>query len=199
MRKLVTTVGSVGVTGLVAISLFAARGGVFGPLNDVCNGAMAALTAALAWRLYPWHRTQAPRQSGAVLGAAWAGALIAVVGSILVLLRVTGWYLAGLVSSFGYALIGVWLERVSAAAEQSGAWPRALARLGRVTGAISAVGLAAVPGILGGMDDVGAAPWWVSASLANGLGWLVMYPFWCLWLGRRLSTPAAARPEVMRA
>lgn len=196
MDFLAIATGAVGLTGTVSISLFFIVGGVFGTLNDVCNAVVAILTAALAWRLLPWQRTQAPQQSRVALGAAWAGALGAVAGSMLVIFRITGWYLAGLVTTFGYAFIGVWLASVSQAARRSLAWPRRLAQFGQVTGAIMAVGFLAAPGILAGVDDQAAAPWWVSLSLLGGLGWALLFPVWCLWLGRGRKSNEGARPRV---
>src|SRR5262249_59514609 len=89
---------------------------IFGWLIDLANGGEAILSALLAWRLLPWLRSRAPRSSHFSLMAAWLGALIAVIGSALIIFDVTGWYLAGLYTMFGYALIGVWVFAVSYAA-----------------------------------------------------------------------------------
>jgi hypothetical protein len=48
------------------------------------------------------------------------------------------------------------------------------------------VGLVSVPGILRGVDAQASAPWYVNAGYVGGLGWMLLYPAWCIWLGRVL-------------
>src|SRR5262245_61607314 len=115
-------IGAVTLLGIVSIVLFFAVGGVFGPLNDVCNGVEAILSAALAWTLYPLHREQSPRLGSFALCVAFIGALIATIGSALIIFDFTGWYLAGLYTMFGYALVGVWLFGLNYAALRSFTW-----------------------------------------------------------------------------
>lgn len=170
--------GGAGLLGIVTISLFYTVGGLFGPLNDLCNAALALLSAGLAWRLRP---RPGARLSGWLVGVAGLGAAIAVWGSVLVLSRRTGWYLAGLYSALGFAFIGLWLGRLSAVAA---AWPRGLARFGRLTGALMALGWLAVPGIVRAIDAPATAPWWAHAGYVGSLGWFLLYPLWCLGLGR---------------
>ena len=74
---------------------------------------------------------------------------------------------------------------------QSCSWPRRLAQLGLLTAACMAVGFLAGPGILGGVDDLDAAPWIVNSGLLGGLGWMFLYSFWRLWLGRVLVSNSA--------
>ena len=57
---LAVAIGAVTIIGIVAISLFYAVGGFFGPLNDLCNAAEAVLTGVLAWRCYPLYRAKSP-------------------------------------------------------------------------------------------------------------------------------------------
>jgi hypothetical protein len=172
-------------------------GGLFGPLNDVCNGVMAVLTAVLAWRLRDRNTLPAgPRQ--AAPGVAAAGAVIAVAGSALVIFRVTGWYLAGQVTAFGYALIGVWLVSASRAAERTLAWPRRLARLGQAAGGLMMLGFLTGPGILRGVDSMENAPWWVSLGLLGALGWLVLLPVWALYFARRAGPRGAPSREMAK-
>jgi hypothetical protein len=181
---LAITTGAVAIFAVVSIAFMFAVGGVFGLLNDLANGAEAILSALLAWRLLPWLRSQAPRSSHFSLMAAWAGALIAAIGSALIIFDVTGWYLAGLYTMFGYALIGAWLFGLNYAALRSAACPRRLAQLGLLTAICMALGILAGPGILGGVDDADAAPLLVNVGLLGSLGWMFMYPAWCLWFGR---------------
>ncbi len=172
--------------GVVSLVLFFAIGGVFGLLNDVCNGVEAILSVVLAWALYPLYRAQSPLSSRYALIAAWVGALIATTGSALIIFDFTGWYLAGLYTMVGYALVGMWLFGLNLAALRGFPWPRRLAQLGLLTAACIAIGFLAGPGILGGLDDADAAPWFVNLGLLGSLGWMFLYPFWCLWLGRLL-------------
>jgi hypothetical protein len=188
---LAITIGGVTFLGIASIILFFTVGGVFGALNDVCNGVEAILSAVLAWRMHRWLRSHAPRLSLFALITAWVGALIATIGSALIIRDVTGWYLAGLYTMFGYALIGVWLFGLNYAALQSFSWPRRLAQLGLLTAGCMAIGFLASPGILSGVDDTDAAPWFVNLGLLGSLGWMFLYPFWCMWLGRLLVSNSA--------
>jgi hypothetical protein len=50
-----------------------------------------------------------------------------------------------------------------------------------------AFGLAAMPGIFKGMDTMEAAPWFVRyIGQMGALGYLVLYPMWCILAGREL-------------
>ena len=196
---LASATGGAAIVGIVTISLFFIFGGIFGPLNDLCIALEAVLSALLAGRLHPWHHARSPRLSLFALIAAWLGALIAVLGSVLVIFRIRGWYLAGLYTTFGYAFIGLWLLGLSQAAQRSAAWPRRLAQLGKVSGFLMAVGFLAGPGILRGVDAMDAAPWWVNIGLLSGLGWFLLYPLWCLCLGRRFTARGETRPEASPA
>jgi hypothetical protein len=188
---LAITIGGVTFLGIATLMLLFTVGGVFGTLNDLCNGVEAILSAVLAWRMHPWLGSHAPRLNRFTLIAAGLGALIASIGSALIVLDVTDWYLAGLYTMLGYALVGVWLFGLNAAALQSSAWPRRLAQLGLLTAVCMAIGFLAGPGILGGVDVVDAAPWFVNLGLLGSLGWMFLYPCWCLWLGRLLVSNSA--------
>lgn len=187
--RIAIAIAVVELIGLVFITLFYSIGGLFGPLNDLCVGLGGILSGGLAWMLYPMHRSHAPRLSRFTLGAALIGACIAPVGSGLVILRVTGWFFAGLVTTFGYSLIGLWLLALSYSALRWRAFPRRLAQLGIIAGAITAIGLLASPGILVGTDAINSAQWFVLASMfLGGLGWAILYTIWCMWLGRLLAS-----------
>jgi hypothetical protein len=178
--------GVVALAGLVFIILFFTVGQPFGTLNDVCIGIAAITSGVLAWMLYPTHHASSPHLSLLALILALAGALVVAAGSALVISGVTGWFLAGLTMTAGNALIGLWLLALNDSARQSNPWPGGLVVFGLVTGAIMAVGLLAVPGIVRGIDVQDSAPWFVNAGFAGALGWLILYPTWCIWLGRTL-------------
>lgn len=195
MTFLTRLIGLVGLTGIVTISLYYTVRGPFGTLNDIGNGLMAVLTAVWAAWLHPRLSAEAPRPAGAALAAAWVGAVVAVAGSVLVIFGYTGWYLAGLVTALGYALIGIWVFGASRWAARSGAWPRRQARWGQVVGILMALGLLALPGILARVDNAARAPWWAHLGLAASLSWFGLYPLWCLWLAFR---PRARRLDARK-
>ena len=178
--------GGVTLLGIGALILFFTFGGFFGPLNDLCIAVEAILSGVLAWALYPLYRAQSPRLSRFALIAGSVGALIASAGSALVIFGVTGWFLAGLYSAFGYSLVGLWLVGLNYSALRHPLWPRRLAQFGLVIGLLMAVGFLTVPGILGGVDAFDTAPWYLNLGQLGGLGSFILYPFWCIWLGRLL-------------
>lgn len=193
------SITAVALMGLVFIALFFAIGGPFGTLNDICVGVGGILSARLAWMLYPMHRSRAPRGSRFVLAAAVLGACVVAVGSGLVIFKITDWFLAGLVTTFGYGLIGAWLLGLNSSLLRSTEFSRQLSLLGTVAGAVAAIGLLAFPGILARVDAAGSAPWFVSGSMyVGGLGWNILYAVWCMLLGRMLVTAGSA-PEVVEA
>jgi hypothetical protein len=77
-----------------------------------------------------WVTNRRKGWSTVALAFATLGAIVMVVGSTLIIFDITGWYLAGLVSSVGSALIGIWLlvanrlpsARSRAAARPDHAW-----------------------------------------------------------------------------
>jgi hypothetical protein len=77
-----------------------------------------------------------------------------------------------------------------AASGPAGVLRRGPARLGRLTGALMAVGVLALPGVLSGVDDLAEAPW--HSVVAEAIAWLgayVLLPTWCL----RLAGPPRRR------
>jgi hypothetical protein len=184
--------GAVGLLGLVFIILFFTVGQPFGTLNDICNGLAAVLSAVLAGMLYPKIQSQSPLLSQVTLAIAIFGAILALVGSYLAISGVSGWYLAGLYTVTGYALIGLWLLGLAYLALQDHSLPQGLAIFGLITGLILALGLVAILGIFRGLDDntyqvtIFNAIWWTSS-----LAYLTIYPAWCILLGRLLLSGSA--------
>ncbi|MDF2734729.1 MAG: hypothetical protein K0S97_1352 [Chloroflexota bacterium] len=187
--RLALAVGVCAAGSAVCLATFYAVQGPFGTINDIGNATAGVLSAGLAWRL----RRHIPGRAGDLaLGAAIAGAAITVVGSTLVISGTTGFFLAGLVSSVGFAGIGAWLLALNTSHAVAGGWPQRLRRLGTAAGALMALGVAAVPGILLRLDDMGAAPGWVWIGLVGWLGIFVVYPAWAIWLAR-VETSLARR------
>jgi hypothetical protein len=102
-------IGIVGLVGLAFIIVFFSKGQPFGTLNDICNGLAAILSGVLAWLLYSQHYEGSWLLSLIALILASLGALIVIVGSVLVISGKTGWFKAGLYIAAGNALIGFWL------------------------------------------------------------------------------------------
>ncbi len=59
----------------------------------------------------------------------------------------------------------------------------ALRRVGVVAGALMAIGILMVPGILQRLDDMATAPPWVWIGYLGWLGVYVALPAWAIWLG----------------
>lgn len=179
--------GAAGLLGLAFLILFFIIGQPFGTLNDVCIGLAAIVSLTLAWLLFPEFHLQSPQLSLVALIAALAGALVVVAGCVLVISGLTGWYLAGLYMAAGNGLIGLWLIALTGTARAGSMWPHSLVIFGLVIGAIMALGLSALPGIFHAIHSWESAPWFINyIGQAGALGWLLLYPIWCLWLGRIL-------------
>lgn len=177
-----------GVAGLFAIAfiiLFYTVGGLFGPLNDICNGLLGILSGILAATLYDQYRPESPLLSLVGLVLALIGSVVVPVGSALVVSGRMGWFRAGFYTAAGFGAIGFWLVGLNAVAQQDNGWPQGLAIAGLVVGGIMALGLVAIPGIFGSSDSWESSPWYVKyvGLAASSLGWLVLYPLWCIWLG----------------
>jgi len=107
-------------------------------------------------------------------------------GSALVVSGTTGFLLAGLVSSVGFAFIGLWLVALNRAMRSEAGWPRRLPTVRVVAGVIMALGFVATPGIAMGVDDMKTAPGWIWIGFVGWIGTYLIYPVWSIWLGRRL-------------
>jgi hypothetical protein len=166
--------------------LFNIVGAPFGTLADLDNALLAVLSAILAAMLYSRYRAPQGGLGLAALILALAGAVIAPVGSAMVIARRMGWFEGGLYTVAGFGMIGLWLVGLNLSARQGSIWPRSLSISGIVIGAITALGLLAIVGILRGTVAGQFAPWYVSyvAVAGSSLGWFVLYPIWCIWLGR---------------
>lgn len=164
----------VGFTTCACLLAFYAAGEPFGILNDIGNAALGVLSLVLARRLPAPIPAQADIGSalvrrGLLLAAAAVGAALTVVGTVLVLSGVTGFYLAGLWSSLGFALIGIWLIGVR----------------GVLPGVVMLLGLVGIPGILMGLDDMNNVPPWTFVAGLSWAGTYLLFPTWSLRLARR--------------
>ncbi len=171
VRTTAVSLAAVALLSCISLFLFFSFDGPFGTINDAGNAMTALLCAALALLL---HR------SGGVTGTAIAclGAASAVAGSYLVMSDTTGYFLAGLVSALGFALVGVWLVLVCRSDDVPGR------RSGVAAGAVMALGLVNLPGVLQGLDDQDSAPRWLLAAGVCWAGTYLLLPIWALRLAR---------------
>ncbi|MBI3738693.1 MAG: hypothetical protein HY258_06575 [Chloroflexi bacterium] len=179
-----------GVAGLLALAfiiLFFTVGQPFGTLNDICIGLTAILSVVLVWMLYPGHHAQSPLLSQVALVIAMLGALLVMVGSALAISGVRGWFLSGLYMAAGNAMIGLWLLELNYSSLRGNSLPHSLVIFGLISGVILALGLVTIPGIFRGIDTqeyeltIVNYLWW-----AGSLGYLALYPIWCILFGRTL-------------
>ncbi len=120
-----------------------------------------------------------------MLIAAITGAVIACIGSALVMSGTTSWQLAGSVNALGFAFIGIWLLAFNYHVRLIDAFPQTLTRLGQISGALSSLGLLNVLGIFGIVDSQSDAYWLLSLAQVGGLGEILLL-VWIVWLGRVL-------------
>ena len=179
--RVAVAAGVVGLGSLASLTALFVVGQPFGTLNDIGNATLGVLSGVLAATTLSRRRDSVLET--ATVASAVVGAAFAVAGSALVISGTTGFFLAGLVSSVGFALIGAWLVAVnrSAGAER---WPRTLRALGVTAGVTMLFGLVMVPGILMQLDSMSTAPGWVWIGFVGWIGTFVLYPIWGLWVGR---------------
>lgn len=158
----------------------------FGGVNDVLNGIFGISSAVLAWMLYAEHRAKSPSLSHIALALAFAGAIVSIVGSVLILYGFTDFLLAGLYSALGNALIGLWLVAFCYSMQRTPMLHHHLSSFGFVVGACMALGLIGIPGILARIDNMDSMPGYLYIALLGWLGTYVLYPIWTIWLGQRL-------------
>ena len=168
--------------GVISLFIFFAFGGPFGFLNDVANGLVGLLSLALSWL---WVRNRRSGWSTLAIALAALGGIVMVIGSLLIIFDITGWYLSGLVSTIGSALIGIWLLIANRLHRRAPELPPGLIKLGMTAGIFMIIGWLAIPGVIARIDVPQLAPWYVSAGLGNWMGTYLLYPAWCLWLSRR--------------
>jgi drug/metabolite transporter (DMT)-like permease len=189
--RLALAIGLAATGSAVCLATYSLVQGPFGTINDIGNAATGLLSAGLAWRL---RRPASGRAANVSVGAALVGAAIAVAGSAFVVSGRTGWFLAGLVSSVGFAGIGVWLVVLNKGDAGGAVLPQRLRSLGIAAGALMTVGLAALPAVVMGLDDAAAAPAWAWIAFVGWFGTFVAYPAWAIWLARETRQRRQASP-----
>ena len=174
------------VLAVLLLILMATGSMFFGAVNDVLNGIIGISSAVLAWMLYTEHRAKSPLISHMALALAIVGAIFSIVGSLLILYGFTDFFLAGLYSGLGNALIGLWLMAFCYSMQRNDELPHNLILFGLVVGAFMALGLMGIPGILARIDSMVSMPRYLYVALFGWLGTYILYPIWTIWLGRHL-------------
>ena len=177
--RLALAIGFAAAGSAVCLATYFAVQGPFGAISDIGTATTGVLSAGLAWRLR--HQVRG-RLADLGVGAAIVGAGLTVVGSALVVSGTTGFFLAGLVSSVGFAGIGAWLVLLNKGDAVPAVPSPSLRTLGTAAGALMALGIVSAPGIVLGLDDMATAPAWVWIGLLGWLGIFVAYPAWAIWL-----------------
>src|SRR4030042_4173014 len=144
--------GIVGLLGLIFIILFFTVGQPFGTLNYICIGLMAIMSVVFVWMLHPWHHAQSLLLNHVALVIAILGALLVMVGSVLAISGIKGWFLSGLYMAAGNAMIGLWLLALNYSALRDNTFPQSLVIFGLISGVILALGLVTIPGLFRGID-----------------------------------------------
>lgn len=178
--------GIISILAIALLILFFTVGQPFGTLNDIFNGIAGIAILMLAWMLYAEHHARSPLLSQLALMIAIVGAIVVVIGSILVIFQITGWVLAGLYTGTGNALLGLWLAMFCYSLQRSDSFPHNLLVFGLIVGACMALGLILIPGIFARIDSMESPPWYLYIGYAGFLGTSILYPIWAIWLGRVL-------------
>jgi hypothetical protein len=158
-----------------------------GKLNDIFNAILGIASGILAWMLYPQHRARSPRLSQLALVLALVGLIFTVIGSVLIIYDFTGYVLAGFYTAVGNALIGLWLGVFCYSMRGGNTFPHNLLRFGLVVGAIMALGVLSIIGILAGIDTMESLPWYLLLGFFGFIGTYILYPIWTMWLGRSIA------------
>jgi hypothetical protein len=190
VAPLAVATGAVAFVSVVSLALFFAVGKPFGAINDWTIGVVGFLSGLLALVLTRRGHGALPALGTIASAAAVLGAVIVMVGAALVISQTTGFLLAGLVESLGFALIGLWLIALNRSLASDLRWPRRLPSLGIAAGIIMATGFIVVPGIAVGLDDMNTAPGWIWIGFVGWLGIFFLYPIWSIWLGSVLRRGA---------
>jgi hypothetical protein len=189
--------GVVGLLAVVTLVLFFAGSfqeisslASMGRLNDILNGLAGLMAAVLASAVHPALHQAWPRRALFLLAGVWAGALAILYGSWLIVTGRSDVELSSYYYFFGNGLIGLWVWSLGLLAHRQGTLPGSLGRLGVVAGGFMMVGLLGLAGILAGSDGSDYSP----LVLVSGLSYLgtgLLYPVWCLLVGRWMLSRAA--------
>ena len=176
--------GAAGMAALALAVLAFVFDRAFGRFGDGVSVLTSVLTAGLSMLLFPEHYSREPQLAWMAFSLALLGSFLAAFGSVLAATGAASWFLAQLYVATGYGFLGIWLVILNISARAVNTFPHRAVSIGLLAGAVMALGITAIPGILGGGDSEASAPWLSRyVGRAGTLGWLVLYPLWCIWLG----------------
>lgn len=182
--------GATGITTQIFGILFTFAGDivpVFYGLNDLFNLILAILSGVLAWILYYHFRERLTSLHGILLILVLIGVIFAILGFRMIAFGHAGWVLSGWYTDTGFALIGIWVIGLNYTARQNDLLPKGLSLFGMIVGAVMALGFASIPGLIRNTDSTEfMSPilywtWFISIQ-----GWILLYPIWCIWMGRHI-------------
>ena len=167
-----------------AFGIFSVVGEPFGSINDFGNGVAGLLAAGFVV-------SATDEGDRGVRSLAWAGAVVSVAGSALVITHTSGWLLAGFVSGLGFGLIGPGIVRASDRLAQRGEISPRLATAGRLIGWLMATGVTAVVPAALRLDDAATAPAWSWLTFLGVAVGLLPLPLWAIAVARARRTSRA--------
>ena len=185
-------VGIMGILAVVALLLFFVSLfqnihslAFMGRLNDTLNALTGLLSAGLASALHPTLRKLAPRLSLLSLIGVWIGALAITFGSWLIITGRSDVELSSYYYFFGNGLIGIWVWTLNRIARQQAQviWSHRLTAWGLIASLFMMVGLLGLYCIILGLDGSDYSPLLMVTGISF-LGIGILYPIWCLRLGR---------------
>lgn len=188
--KIALATGVIGVSTLIFGLIFTFAGDVvpiFYSLNDLFNLIMALMSGVLAWLLYFRFRENMTSLHVGLLVLILIGMILAVIGFWMIAIKGTGYLQSGWYTNTAYALIGLWIISLNYTAWQNDLLSKGLSLFGVIIGVVMALGFSAIPGMIQNIDStyfmspIHYGIW--NASLA---GWIILYPLWCMLLGRHL-------------
>jgi hypothetical protein len=178
--------GVVALISVASLALLYTVGKPFGAINDWTVGVVGLLSGLLAAMIRSRGVAGSPGPGTVSTGVAAIGAVIVAAGAALVISKTTGFVLAGLVESLGFALIGLWLIVLNRSMGSAAGSPGRLRSLGLAAGIIMALGFVVTPGIAMGLDDANTAPGWIWIGFVGWVGIFFLYPVWSIWFGNAL-------------
>lgn len=188
--KIALATGVIGVSTLIFGLIFTFAGDIvpiFYSLNDLFNLIMALMSGVLAWMLYFRFRENMTSLHVGLLILILIGMILAVIGFWMIAIKGTGYLQSGWYTNTAYALIGLWIISLNYTAWQNNLLSKGLSLFGVIIGVVMALGFSAIPGMIQNIDStyfmspIHYGIW--NASLA---GWILLYPLWCMLLGRHL-------------
>jgi hypothetical protein len=150
---------AVGVTSLLSLLfliVFFTGVPAFGPLNDTFIGVAAVLSA-----------------------------VVVVLGSLFMILRVTGFVLSGMYMSLGNAIPGLWLLGLGLISRAGDLVPPGLRITGIVAGALMVFGLMSIVAVARAVDEWSSIPSVFYVAGLGAVGWVAMYPVLCILVALR--------------